>query len=175
MRGVGDEVASRALELGLGGDVAQDDDRGEVGLAADGVGQGLERALAVDEDDVLDIAAAPRLVPDVGDVVGEGTSELGADRKVAPEEFGRGGVGDRHAAVGRDADHALAEIVEEDLDAVLLELDLGEGVAQALGHRVERLAELPDLVLEADGHGHGEIAARHRLGARLDPLQTGRR
>jgi len=172
VRSVGDEVAPRALELRLGGDVAQDDDEGEVGLVSRRVRHGLKRALTLDEDHVLDLAALPRRVPDVGDVEGEGATELGADRQVASEESRRCGVGDGDTALGRDADDTLAQVVQQDLDAVLLELDLGECVAQTLGHDVERTGELPYLIFETDRHRHAEVASGDRLGARLDPFET---
>jgi len=49
VRGVGDEVTPRTFELSLRGDVAEHDDRVEVGAAADGVSRCFERARAVHE------------------------------------------------------------------------------------------------------------------------------
>ena len=69
------------------------------------------------------------------------------------------------------AEDAFAQVVEQHLDAVALVLDLGEGAPQPLGHHVEGVGQLADLVLDRLGHLGREVAAGDELGAPLDPLQ----
>ena len=105
------------------------------------------------------------------------TSAGSASSTVAPTGIGRveqdrgGRVGDGDRALRRDADHAFAQVVEQHLDAVALVLDLGEGAAQPVGHHVEGVGQLPDLVLHRLGHLGREVAAGDELGAALDALQ----
>ena len=89
--------------------------------------------------------------------------------RVEQDRGGRVGDGDR--ALGGHADHAFAQVVQQHLDTVALVLHLGEGAAQPVGHHVEGVGQLPDLVLHRLGHLGREVAAGDELGAALDALQ----
>ena len=125
----------------------------------------------VDHDDAV-LAVALRLGERLGDV---GRQQLGQRRprgqRPAQQRRGRG-VGDGELAVGGHADHALGEVVEQDLDVLLFALDLREGLAQAAAHHVEGHGELADLVGRAGAHRAREVARGDRQRAALDALEA---
>jgi hypothetical protein len=172
MRGVGDEVAAGALEARLGGDVAQDDDRGEVGGSGDRIGSCFEGPLAVHEDDRLRLVVAARIAPRLGDVGREGLVEPRADADRLVQKLGGGRVGDSDGAFVREADDALTQVVQQHLDAVALVLDLSERAAQPDRHHVEGRGELPDLVFDGGRHRGREVTGGDGLCATLDAFQA---
>ena len=139
--------------------------------AADRIGGRLERGVTVGEHDHVEVGILLRIAPQLRHVGRQGGVDSLTDEALPVEKDRRRRVGDGHGALGRQTDHAFAQVVEQHLDPVALVLDLGERAAQSFGHDVEGVRELPDLVLDGLGDLCREVAAGDELRAALDALQ----
>ena len=160
MGGVGDELALGLVAAKLLGPVADDEQHRALGREVAGADRGDP---VLDRDVVALRAAAVGGAPDPGP---QGVD----DQAVASDQRRRGGVGEADVAVGVDDDHRLRQRLEDGGEAVALRRERVERLGEGDAHRVERPAEVADLVAPARVErlvemALGELVRRRRRGA----------
>ena len=160
--GVGDELALGDLAAQLLGAVADDRQHRALGRQLAGV----ERVDAVADPQRVVLGHGPRARRRRS----HGTS--GADRlAVGADQVPRGGVGEAHLAVGLDHHDRVGERLEDRREPVALLAQGAERLAQGAAHRLQRPAEVGDLVAPAGALERlVELALADPRGALGEPL-----
>ena len=160
MGGVGDELALGLIAAELVGAVADDEQRRALG----GQVAGADRVGAVADADVIALGAAA-----VGRAADPGAQRVD-DRAVIADQLLRGRVGEADVAVGIDDDHRLVERGEDRRETVALGGERVEGLGEGDPHRVERPAEVADLIPPARVHRGVEMSFGELAGGGGEPL-----